>query len=93
MGGEERNHLKVPVRLGYTLVLALFSVIANTLGTTVVAVDISDEKLDFAKSIGATATVNASRTEDVVQSIIDLTEGDAHVSVDALASLLPVLTQ
>jgi len=60
--------------------------IANALGANVVAVDINDEKLDFAKSIGATATVNATKTEDVVQNIIDLTEGGAHVSVDALGS-------
>jgi len=60
--------------------------IANALGANVVAVDINDEKLDFAQSIGATATVNAAKTEDVVQNIIDLTEGGAHVSVDALGS-------
>jgi alcohol dehydrogenase len=60
--------------------------IANALGANVVAVDITDEKLDFAKSMGATATVNAVKTEDVVQKIIDLTEGGAHVSVDALGS-------
>lgn len=60
--------------------------IANALGANVVAVDITDEKLDFAKSIGAAATVNASQTEDVVQAIIDLTEGGAHLSVDALGS-------
>lgn len=60
--------------------------IANALGANVVAVDINDEKLDFATSMGATATVNATKTEDVVQNIIDLTEGGAHVSVDALGS-------
>jgi alcohol dehydrogenase len=60
--------------------------IANALGANVVAVDIYDEKLDFAKSMGATATMNAVKTEDVVQNIIDLTEGGAHVSVDALGS-------
>ena len=60
--------------------------IANALGANVVAVDIDDEKLDFAKSIGATATVNATKIEDVVQNVIDLTEGGAHVSVDAFGS-------
>ncbi len=60
--------------------------IGNALGANVVAIDINDEKLDFAQSIGATATVNAAKTEDVVQNIIDLTEGGAHVSVDALGS-------
>ncbi|MCE5264991.1 MAG: zinc-dependent alcohol dehydrogenase family protein [Deltaproteobacteria bacterium] len=60
--------------------------IANALGANVVAVDISDEKLEFARSIGATATVNAAKGEDVVRSVIDLTRGGAHVSVDALGS-------
>jgi alcohol dehydrogenase len=60
--------------------------IANALGANVVAIDISDEKLDFAKSIGAVATVNAAKTEAVVENIRDLTEGGAHVSIDALGS-------
>jgi alcohol dehydrogenase len=52
----------------------------------VVAVDINSEKLEFAKSLGATATVNAAETEDVAQNIMDLTRGGAHVSIDALGS-------
>jgi alcohol dehydrogenase len=60
--------------------------IANALGANVVAIDISDEKLDFAKSIGAVATVNATKTEAVVENIMDLTGGGAHVSVDAFGS-------
>ena len=60
--------------------------IASALGANVVAVDITDEKLDFARSIGATATVNAAKTEAVVENIRDLTAGGVHVSVDALGS-------
>jgi alcohol dehydrogenase len=60
--------------------------IANALGANVVAVDISDEKLDFAKSIGAAVTVNAAKTEDVVANVKDLTQGGAHISIDALGS-------
>jgi len=60
--------------------------ITSALGGNVVAVDIHDGKLDFARSMGATAIVNAAKTDDVVQNIIDLTEGGAHVSVDALGS-------
>jgi alcohol dehydrogenase len=60
--------------------------IASALGANVVAIDISDEKLGFARSIGAAATVNATQTEDVVESIRDLTQGGAHVSIDALGS-------
>ena len=60
--------------------------IADALGANVVAVDIADEKLDFAKSIGAAAVVNAARTEDVVARVKELTQGGAHVSIDALGS-------
>ncbi|UCF06557.1 MAG: zinc-dependent alcohol dehydrogenase family protein [bacterium] len=58
--------------------------IANALGANVVGVDISDEKLDFARSVGAVATVNAAKTEDVAKNILDITQGGAHVSIDAL---------
>ena len=60
--------------------------IAASLGANVVAIDIHDDKLDFARSVGAVATVNATNREDVVQQIIELTGGGAHVSVDALGS-------
>ncbi|MHC4664649.1 MAG: zinc-dependent alcohol dehydrogenase family protein [Planctomycetota bacterium] len=58
--------------------------IADALGAHVVAVDISNEKLDFARSMGAVATVNAAKVKDVVENILDITQGGAHVSVDAL---------
>ncbi len=60
--------------------------IANALGANVVAVDINDETLDLAASIGAVATVNATKIDDVVGAILNLTDGGAHVSVDALGS-------
>ena len=60
--------------------------IANALGANVVAIDIGDEKLDFARSVGAVATVNATKTEDVVENILGITQGGAHVSIDALGN-------
>ena len=60
--------------------------IASALGANVVAVDIADEKLDFARSIGAVAVINATETTDVVDKIIDITQGGVHVSIDALGS-------
>jgi alcohol dehydrogenase len=60
--------------------------IANALGANVVAVDIDDEKLAFARSIGAAETVNAAQTEEVVAAVRELTQGGAHVSIDALGS-------
>ena len=58
--------------------------IAHALGASVIAIDISDEKLEFARTIGAATTINATKTEDVVNSVIEITRGGAHVSIDAL---------
>jgi alcohol dehydrogenase len=63
--------------------------IANALGAQVVAVDITDDKLDFARSVGASETVNARSVENVVEAVRDCS-GGAHVSVDALGSPGPV---
>ena len=60
--------------------------IANALGAQVIGVDINDETLNFAKEMGAMATVNAVNNKDVVKEIIHLTNGGAHVSLDALGS-------
>ena len=60
--------------------------IANALGASVVAVDIADDKLEFARSVGAVATINAAQTDDVTESVKSITRGGAHVSVDALGS-------
>ncbi len=58
--------------------------IANAMGANVVAVDLSDDKLEFAKKLGAAVTVNARNVGDVPAAIRELTSGGAHVSVDAL---------
>ena len=60
--------------------------IANALGANVVAIDIADEKLEFARSVGAFATVNATQSKDVVETVSSITQGGAHVSIDALGS-------
>lgn len=58
--------------------------IADALGATVVAVDLDDDTLDTATDIGASETVNASDTDDVGEAVQAVTDGGAHVSVDAL---------
>ena len=58
--------------------------IADTLGANVVAVDLFDEKLDFAVELGAIETVNAEAVDDVPGAVQDITDGGADVSVDAL---------
>lgn len=58
--------------------------IAASLGANIVAVDRTPEKLALAKSLGATATVNAAETNDVVGAVREITRGGAHASIDAL---------
>lgn len=52
--------------------------IAKCFGAQVIAIDIADEKLEFAKRLGADVTMNAA-TEDVVKQLRKL--GGAHVAV------------
>jgi alcohol dehydrogenase len=58
--------------------------IANAIGANVVAVDIADDKLALAKALGAVATVNALKVANVVEAVTEITQGGAHVSLDAL---------
>ena len=58
--------------------------IACALGANVVAIDIADDKLDFARSLGAVQTINANAVADVPDAVRDLTGGGAHASIDAL---------
>ncbi|GGG10861.1 alcohol dehydrogenase [Dokdonia pacifica] len=60
--------------------------IARALGAQVIAIDISEASLAFAKAVGATYTINAHQSPDVVSHIKDLSQGGAHVSIDALGS-------
>jgi alcohol dehydrogenase len=58
--------------------------IANAMGANVVAIDISDDALRMAKALGAVVTVNATQVANVAESVIEITKGGAHVSLDAL---------
>ena len=60
--------------------------IASALGARVVAVDMTDEKLAFARQLGAEIAINAAQNDDVPAAVRDATGGGAHVSVDALGS-------
>lgn len=60
--------------------------IATALGANVIAVDIADDKLAFARSVGAVETVNALNNQHVVQEIMEISKGGVHVSIDALGS-------
>jgi len=60
--------------------------IAQAIGARIIAIDISDAKLELARRIGATACVNAVVAADTPETIKDLSDGGAHVSIDALGS-------
>lgn len=53
---------------------------AKLAGTEVVAVDVDEEKLKLAKSVGADATINGKK-QDVINGVMDLTDTDG---VDAV---------
>ena len=63
--------------------------IGAAIGARVVAVDIDPRALDAARRAGAEHTVDAS-LDDPVEAIRRLTDGGAHVSVDALGSAVTV---
>lgn len=58
--------------------------IAKALGAKVVAVDISDEKLETAFALGADETVLASGSGKVSEAVRGITSGGANVSIDAI---------
>lgn len=61
--------------------------IAQALGANVIGVDIRDEALAFAHSIGAIHVIHACKEEEIVSTIHELTGGGAHVSLDTLGSV------
>lgn len=58
--------------------------IANAVGANVIAIDINPEKLALARSVGAVVTIDGSQIDDVAGQISEITQGGAHVSIDAL---------
>jgi len=58
--------------------------IGAALGARVLAVDVNPESLKLARSLGANTILDASGTQDVGAAVRDLTQGGAHVSLDAL---------
>lgn len=62
------------------------AMIAVAAGAQVIAVDVKEESLALARSLGAAKQLNARETADVPAAIRDLTGGGAHLSLDALGS-------
>ena len=58
--------------------------IAAAFGARVIGIDISNDKLELANSIGAETVIN-SKYGDPVEGIMDITDGNGvHISIDAL---------
>lgn len=60
--------------------------IAVAAGAKVVAIDVSERALEAAVELGATATIDVSRVDDVPAAVIEATGRGAHLSIDALGS-------
>jgi alcohol dehydrogenase len=60
--------------------------IAHAMGANAIAIDIAEDKLALARSLGAAQCVNAAESKDVIGAVKEITRGGAHVSVDALGS-------
>ena len=60
--------------------------IAAAVGANPIAIDISSDKLAFARKMGAVATIDAKLVADVPAAVRDITGGGAHLSLDALGS-------
>lgn len=58
--------------------------IGAALGAQIVAIDINDEALAMARSLGATVTLNPKSVEDAALAVRDITGGGAHVAIDGL---------
>jgi alcohol dehydrogenase len=60
--------------------------IAAAYGADVVAVDIDDDQLELARSVGASSLINSRSVGTVAEAVKELTAGGAHISIDALGN-------
>jgi Zn-dependent alcohol dehydrogenase len=56
----------------------------------IIAVDLDDKKLEFARSFGATHTVNASGNVDPVEAIHEITRGGVDYAFDAIGRQITI---
>ena len=61
--------------------------IACAMGANVIGVDVRDDALAMATTLGAAHVLNARQEHQLVVALHDLTQGGAHVSLDTLGSL------
>lgn len=60
--------------------------IAHALDVKIIAIDINEDSLNLAKSIGADFKVNTKNVESVIEAVKEISHGGVHLSIDALGS-------
>jgi propanol-preferring alcohol dehydrogenase len=60
--------------------------LSAAVGATVIAVDIVDAKLEWAKKLGASHVINASKTQDAAKDIRKMTGGGADIAMEAIGN-------
>ncbi|MEW6455607.1 MAG: zinc-binding dehydrogenase [Acidobacteriota bacterium] len=60
--------------------------LASAMGAIVVAVDVKESKLEWAKKFGAYEIVNASKVEDLAKTLRKMTGGGADVAIEAIGN-------
>ena len=60
--------------------------VAAACGATVIAVDISEAKLEWARKMGASYTINPSKEENAGKTIRKLTDGGADIAIEAIGN-------
>ncbi len=66
--------------------------VASAVGGSVIAVDISNEKLQWAKDFGADVTINAQEDENWPKTVRKLTGGGADVAIEAIGNPVTIET-
>ena len=59
---------------------------AGVVGASVIAIDIFDEKLEMAKNLGASETINAKGEEDVAKKIRKMSGGGVDVAMEVIGN-------
>jgi 6-hydroxycyclohex-1-ene-1-carbonyl-CoA dehydrogenase len=59
--------------------------VASAAGATVIAIDVSEQKLELAKKLGAWSTINPMQ-EDLRKQIKKLTDGGADIAIEAIGN-------
>jgi 6-hydroxycyclohex-1-ene-1-carbonyl-CoA dehydrogenase len=60
--------------------------VANAVGGSVIAIDLSESKLEMAKKLGAVATINPNEVPDVAKAVRKITGGGADIACECIGN-------